>query len=157
MDRRTFLAGAGAVLLAAPLAAEAQQAGQVLPRIGFLGIADAKSAAEPFEAFRQGLHELGWIEGQTITIEYRWANGETERLPALATELVRVRSDVIIASGTIGVEAARQATSHIPIVIAALLVDPVSAGFVASIAHPVETSLASPLSTSRSSPNKCSF
>ena len=136
MDRRTFLAGAGAVLLAAPLAAEAQQAGQVLPRIGFLGIADAKSAAEPFEAFRQGLHELGWIEGQTITIEYRWANGQTERLPALATELVRVRSDVIIASGTIGVEAARQATSHIPIVIAALLVDPVSAGFVASIAHP---------------------
>jgi putative ABC transport system substrate-binding protein len=136
VDRRTFLAGTGAVVLAAPLAAEAQQAGKVLPRIGFLGNADPKSATEPLEAFLQGLHELGWIEGQAITIEYRWANGQPERLPALATELVRVKSDVIIASGTIGIEAARQATSQIPIVMAALLVDPVSAGLVASIAQP---------------------
>jgi transposase len=136
MDRRTFLAGTGAMLLAAPLAAEAQRPGQILPRIGFLGIADAKSAAEPFQAFRQGLHELGWIEGQTITMEYRWANGQAERLPALASELVRAKSDIIVVSGSIGVQAARQATNHIPIVIAAILVDPVSAGFVASFAQP---------------------
>ena len=136
MDRRTFLAGTGAMLLAAPLAAEAQRPGQILPRIGFLGIADAKSAAEPFQAFRQGLRELGWIEGQTITMEYRWANGQAERLPELASELVRAKSDIIVVSGSIGVQAARQATNHIPIVIAALLVDPVSAGFVASFAQP---------------------
>ena len=136
MNRRTFLAGTGAMLLAAPLAAEAQRPGQILPRIGFLGIADAKSAAEPFQAFRQGLHELGWIEGQTITMEYRWANGQAERLPELASELVRAKSDIIVVSGSIGVQAARQATNHIPIVIVALLVDPVSAGFVASFAQP---------------------
>jgi len=124
------------MLLVAPLAAEAQQAGKVLPRIGFLRNADAKSATEPLEAFLQGLHELGWIEGQTITMEYRWANGQAERLPELATELVRGKSDIIIVSGGIGVQAARQATSRVPIVIAAILVDPVSAGFVASLAQP---------------------
>jgi ABC-type uncharacterized transport system substrate-binding protein len=134
-DRRAFLSGAAA-LLAAPLAAEGQPAGKVLPRIGFLGYADPKSATEPLEAFRQGLRELGWIEGQTITMEYRWANGQAERLPELASELVRVKSDIIIVSGSIGVQAVRQATSRIPIVIAAILVDPVSAGFAVSLAHP---------------------
>jgi putative tryptophan/tyrosine transport system substrate-binding protein len=123
-------------LFAAPLAAEAQQAGKVLPRIGFLGNSDPKSTTEPPEAFRQGLRDLGWIEGQTITIEYRWADGQTERVPELATALVRAKCDVIIVSGSVAVQAARQATSHIPIVIAAILIDPASAGFVASLAHP---------------------
>jgi putative ABC transport system substrate-binding protein len=76
------------------------------------------------------------IEGQTITIEYRWADGQTERVPELATALVRAKCDVVIVSGSVAVQAARQATSHIPIVIAAILIDPASAGFVASLAHP---------------------
>jgi putative ABC transport system substrate-binding protein len=136
MDRRAFITGMAGGLLAAPLVAGAQPAAKVLPRIGFLGYADPKSATEPLEAFRQGLRELGWIEGQTITMEYRWANGQAERLPELASELVRVKSDIIIVSGSIGVQAVRQATSRIPIVIAAILVDPVSAGFAVSLAHP---------------------
>ena len=136
MERRTFLAMVSSSLLAAPRAVRAQPAGKVLPRIGFLGYADPKSATEPLEAFQRGLRELGWIEGQTITMEYRWANGQTERLPKLASELVRLNSDILVVSGSIGVRAARQATSRIPIVIAAILVDPVSAGYALSLAHP---------------------
>jgi putative ABC transport system substrate-binding protein len=133
VERRAFLRSIASALLAAPPAA---QLGKVLPRIGFLGNSDPKSPTEPLEAFRQGLRELGWIEGQTITIEYRWADGQTERVPELATALVRAKCDVVIVSGSVAVQAARQATSHIPIVIAAILIDPASAGFVASLAHP---------------------
>jgi putative ABC transport system substrate-binding protein len=136
VKRRAFLCGLMLRTLVATLGAEAQEAGKVLPRIGFLGNSDPKSATEPFEMFSQGLRELGWIEGETFTMEYRWANGQTERVPELAIELVRAKCDVIIVSGSIAVQAARRATSRIPIVIAAILVDPARAGFVASLAHP---------------------
>src|SRR5260370_22043588 len=97
MDRRTFLAGTGAVLLAAPLAAEAQQAAKV-PRIGFLALS---RAANPHvhEVFRQGLRDLGYVEGRNVVIEYRDAGGKVERLPALAAELVALKVDVIVTGG----------------------------------------------------------
>jgi putative ABC transport system substrate-binding protein len=135
MDRRAFIGMLAGGLFAVPLKVEAQQTEKVW-RIGFLGNGDGRNDTETLETFRQGLHELGWIEGRTITMEYRWANGQTERLPKLASELVRAKSDVIIVSGSVGVEAARKATRDIPIVIAAILIDPASAGFVASLAHP---------------------
>ena len=137
MERRAFLLSSLAgVLLAAPLVAKAQQTGKLLPRIGFLGNADPTSATEPLSAFRQGLRELGWIEGQTITMEYRWADGRSERLPELAAELVQAKSDVIVVSGTAAIRAARRATSRTPIVIAAVLGDPVASGLVASLSRP---------------------
>jgi ABC-type uncharacterized transport system substrate-binding protein len=123
-------------LLAAPLAAKAQRSGQV-PRIGYIGNGNPTTpASRQLEAFRQGLRELGYIEGQTVTIEYRWAEGNADRLPALAAELVRLKVDIIALSGTPAIRAAQQATSSIPIVIGVILVDPVNAGFVASLARP---------------------
>src|SRR5512138_2070830 len=97
MVRRTFLAGTGAVLLAAPLAAEAQQTGKVY-RIGFLVYGLGLSAE--VDAFRQGLRELGYIEGQNVTIEYRFASRQVGRLPELAAELVRFPVDVIVVDTT---------------------------------------------------------
>src|SRR5512143_3133812 len=134
MDRRAFLALAGG-LLAAPLAAEAQATR--LYRIGFLG---AASPAEPrsqrfFEAFRKGLAELGYVEGQNIAIESRWAAGKYERLPGLAAELVRLKMDVIVTAAVPAIQAAREATSTIPIIMA-VVVDPVETGLVASFARP---------------------
>jgi ABC-type uncharacterized transport system substrate-binding protein len=134
MDRRAFLAGA-AGLLAAPLAAEAQQADQIA-RIGYLA-ADLVSTNPRFrEAFRQGLRELGYVEGRNVVIEYRDAKGHLERLPALAAELVALKVDVILAAaGTPAVVAAKQATKTIPIVFASPS-DPVGSGLVASLARP---------------------
>ena len=134
MDRRAFLAGAAA-LLAAPHAAEAQSAGKV-PRVGVLS---GGSRSEPVptsavHAFQQGLRELGYVEGQSIAIEYRWAEWKHERLPDLAAELVRLRVDVIVATIAVAVQAAKHATKTIPIVMVAN--DPVAAGFVASVARP---------------------
>jgi putative tryptophan/tyrosine transport system substrate-binding protein len=129
MDRRTFLTGTGAVLLAAPLAAEAQEAGKVA-RIGMLA-----GSPSPFvEAFRQGLRELGYVEGRNISIEYRWTEGREERLPGLAADLVRLKVDVIVASSQAAV-AAKQATTVIPIVMP-IITDPVRLGLVASLARP---------------------
>ena len=136
VERRRFVVAIAGGLLGLPLMARAQPPAKVLPRIGFLGYADAQSATEPLDAFLQGLRELGWVDGQTMTIEYRWARGQTERLPELAVALVRAKSDVIVVSGGLGLDAARQATTRIPIVIAAILIDPASAGFVSSLAHP---------------------
>lgn len=116
----------------APLAVDAQQ-GQKIPRIGFLSPGNATSS--PTDAFRQGLRELGYADGQNLVVEYRWADGDTARLPALAAELVRLRVDVLVAANNPAVLAARQATSTIPIVFAASS-DPVGAGLVASLAHP---------------------
>ncbi len=130
MERRTFLAGTGAVLLSAPLAAEAQQAGKV-PRIGFL--ANVRSPAT--EGFQQGLREFGYIEGQNIIVEWRFAEGRFERLPELAEELVLLKVDIIVAPNPFYVEPARRATKSIPIVFA-LVPDPVGAGFVQSLARP---------------------
>jgi putative ABC transport system substrate-binding protein len=134
MDRRTFLAGTGAVLLVAPLAAEAQQAAKVA-RIGYLS---TNLATSPHlrEAFRQGLRDLGYVEGRNLVIEYRDAEGKVERLPALAAELVALKVDVIVAAaGNHLALAAKQATRTLPIVFAAAS-DPVAFGLVTSLARP---------------------
>jgi len=133
MDRRHFLITAGAVVLVVPFAAEAQQPGGV-PRVGFLFYGSIGSAPE-IDAFRQGLKELGYIEGQNVSIEYRFAKGRVESLPELAVELVRLGPNVIVAPGTPGAMAAKQATSVIPIVFAGVA-DAVGAGLVANLARP---------------------
>ena len=134
--RRIFLNALASGLLLAPLVASAQPTRKSSPRIGYLGNGEPKGARESLDAFRQGLRDLGWIEGQNVQIEYRWAHGKSERLRDLAAEFVRTKSDLLAVSGSPGIEAARAATDQIPIVIAALLVDPVAAGFVGSLAHP---------------------
>ena len=117
-----------------PLAARAQQAGK-LPTIGFLVAGTPTSHGQWVAAFVQRLRELGWIEGRTITIEYRWAEGRSERFAEIAAELVRRKVDVIVTSATEAIVAAKQATSVIPIVFAAAG-DPVGTGLVASLARP---------------------
>src|SRR4029450_8484629 len=133
MDRRAFLAGSAA-LLAAPLAAEAQQTGKV-PRIGFLSPASSTTAPHVVEAFRQGVRDPGDVYGQNIVVESRYANGKAEALPDLAAELVSLEVDVIVASGTPGPLAAKSATKTLPIVMASAG-DPVRTGLVASLARP---------------------
>jgi putative ABC transport system substrate-binding protein len=121
-------------LLAAPLPVEAQPV--KVPRIGVLGLATAAAAQGPnLAAFREALRERGWVEGQTIAIEYRWAEWRYERLPDLAAELVRLQVDVIIAAVTPTALAAQHATRTIPIVMATVH-DPVGSGLVASLARP---------------------
>lgn len=122
------------LLLAASPTVEAQPAGTV-PRIGFLSNGSPRSVSPQLEAFRRGLRELGWIEGQTVTIEYRWAEGSSDRLPALAADLAKLNVDVIVLSGSPAIRAAREATSTIPVVFV-MLADPVSAGFGPSLARP---------------------
>jgi len=122
------------VLLAVAVRAEAQQPGKV-PRIGFLESSTASGIAVLLEAFRQELSKLGWIEGKNITIEYRFAEQKNERLPELAGDLVRLKVDVIVVSGSGPAIAAKSATTTIPIVMANLG-DPVGAGLVASLARP---------------------
>jgi putative ABC transport system substrate-binding protein len=133
MNRRVFLGTLAGGLLAAPLAAEAQQAGKV-PRIGYLS---PNLAASPHlqEAFLQGLRDLGYVEGRNVVIEYRSAEGKPERLPALAAELVALKVDVILAAGTPAALAAKQATRTLPIVFIGAG-DPVTSGFVTSLARP---------------------
>jgi putative ABC transport system substrate-binding protein len=134
IDRRTFLAGTGAMLLAEPLGVEAQQGGKVR-RIGYLDQGSAAGNRPYFEAFRQGLRDLGWLEGQNIAIEARFAEGKTDQLPMLAAELVRLKVDLIVTSSTPAALAAKQATTTIPIVIG-FTADPVGSGIVASLARP---------------------
>ena len=122
------------MLAAPPLVADAQPAGKV-PRVAYLNASSAASATWAVEAFRQGLRKLGYIEGQNILIEYRWADGRFERLPALAAELVRLKVDVIVAHNTPAALAARDATSTIPIILVNAG-DPVGSGLVASLARP---------------------
>jgi putative tryptophan/tyrosine transport system substrate-binding protein len=135
VNRRAFVTGLGATL-AMPLVAKSQLVAAASARIGFLGNSDFKTEGALLNGFRQGLQDFGLIEGQTIAIEYRWAEGKPERLPSLAADLVRLKPEVIVVSGSPAVRAAQQATRTIPSVIAALLVDPVRAGFVASFARP---------------------
>jgi putative ABC transport system substrate-binding protein len=135
IDRRTFLAGTGAVLLAAPLAAEAQPAARTA-RIGFLALDMAAPNSRDREAFLQGLRDLGYVEGRNLLIEYRDAKGKPEQFPALSAELVALKVDVIVAGGgSLGALAAKQATTTIPVVFGAVG-DPVSEGLVASLARP---------------------
>jgi ABC-type uncharacterized transport system substrate-binding protein len=132
--RRTFLAGAGAVLLAAPLAAEAQPAGKV-HRVGYLTVPSRESAQGGANAFRDGLRDLGWVDGRNLVIEYRFADGNVERTTDLAVELVRLPVEVIAAGATPAVAAARNATRTIPIVMF-LPIDPIGSGLVDSLARP---------------------
>jgi putative ABC transport system substrate-binding protein len=121
-------------MLALPLAAHAQQAAKI-PRVGFLAASNASAVSARVEAFRQGLRELGYVEGKNIVIEFRYAEGKPERSPALAAELVRSKIDVIVTGGAVDTRAAREATTAIPIVMAQDN-DPVESGFVASLARP---------------------
>ncbi len=123
-------------LLAGPLPAEAQQAGKV-HRIGFLRFFPGPPTTPIHIAFRQGLRELGYVEGQNVVIEHRWAKGKRERLPDLAAELVGLKVDVIVTTPSpSAIRAAQRATRTIPIVMAGANVDPVEAGFVVSLARP---------------------
>jgi len=129
-------------LLATPLAADAQRAGKV-PRIGVLSTNSHASEASVYhlEAFRQGLRDLGYVEGQNITVEYRFAEWQEERLPALAAELVRLPVDVLVARSAPAADSARRATSTLLIVFMNVN-DPVGQGIVASLARPGGTSQA---------------
>ncbi|MFL5096216.1 MAG: ABC transporter substrate-binding protein [Xanthobacteraceae bacterium] len=133
MRRRAFIALLGGAAAGWPLAARAQQPGK-LPTIGFLGAAPSVES-QRVAAFEQRLRELGWIEGRTVAIEYRWAEGRSERYAENAAELVRLKVDVIVTSATPPTLAAKQATEVIPIVFATLS-DPVGTGLVASLARP---------------------
>lgn len=134
MDRRTLLALP--LGLVAPRAAGAQPSAKSLPRIGFLGNGSPTVGTEPLQAFLEGLRAVGWVDGKTVIIEYRWAEGDATRVPGLAAELAATQSDVLVVSGSIAVSAAKRATTRIPIVIAAILVDPVRLGLVRSLARP---------------------
>lgn len=131
-DRRRFVTGLG-LLLASPGVAYAQPAGKV-PRVGYLFYGSPGPSRE-IDAFRQGLRELGYIEGQSIAVEYRFASGQIERYPGLTAELVRLKVDVIVASATPQALAAKQATSSIPIVFV-LVADAVGAGLITNFARP---------------------
>ena len=134
MDRRTFLAGTGTVLLAAPRAA-AQQAGKVY-RIGLLDGSESDAGRQVrWNAFHQGMRELGYVEGQNVSFEPRWGQSDADRLPKLAAELVGLKVDLIVAGGTSAAIAAKRATSIIPIVTASGS-DPVAVGLVASLRQP---------------------
>jgi putative ABC transport system substrate-binding protein len=133
VNRRDFVAVVAGTVVARPCGARAQQAGKVR-RIGFLS--DTPSAfADGLEALRRGLRDLGWIEGQNITIEYRWADGKPDRMRELAEELVRLEVDILVVASSIYTAAAKRATSTIPIIFMGHA-DPIGSGHVASLARP---------------------
>ena len=135
MRRRDFLStfATGAALLSPTARAEQQRS---KPVIGYLGSGWPDARVWLVEAFRQGLSENGYVEGRDLTIEYRWAEGKTDRFPALAAELVASNVDVIVAfGGTLSAQAAQRATTRVPIVFHAVG-DPVAEGIVASLARP---------------------
>ena len=130
ITRRAFCS----ILLALPFPVRAQQAKKI-PRIGFIGGASRSAGSARIDAFRQGLRELGYVEGKNIVIEWRFAEGKLDRLPALAAELVRLKVDIIVTSTPLATRAAKEATSTIPIVMTQDA-DPVGNGFIASLARP---------------------
>ena len=134
IGRREFIGLLGGGAVAWPLTARAQQAGK-LPTIGFLGSSTPQIASVWTTPFVQRLRELGWIEGRTVAVEYRWAEGRIARAVEIATEFVRLKVNVIVTSGTGNIEAAKNATSSIPIVFA-VAGDPVATGLVTSLAQP---------------------
>jgi putative ABC transport system substrate-binding protein len=136
MSKRNFVFALGAIFLTLSLPAEAQQAKKV-PRIGYLTSADPARESTRSEAIRRALREMGYVEGQNIAIEYRYAQGKQERFPDLLAELVRLKVDIIVAAGgTTMIRAAMNATKTIPIVMTGAASDPVEAGFVESLARP---------------------
>jgi putative ABC transport system substrate-binding protein len=135
LRRRQLIAGSAALLLAT--LARAQPAKKTW-RIGILSLRSRPPSFDldrNFNAFRQGMRELGYVEGRNLVLEWRFADGQMQRLPALAAELVQVKVDVIVAAGNQAIGAAQKATSAIPIVIATSI-DPVGSGFVSSLARP---------------------
>ena len=133
MGRREFITLLGGAAAGWPLTVRAQQPGK-RPTIGYLGASTPSFDSHRVGAFVQRLRERGWIEGRTVTIEYRWSEGRTERYPEIAAEFVRLKVDVIVTTGG-GVPAVKQATSAIPIVFP-VAGDPVGGGFVATLARP---------------------
>ena len=133
MKRREFITLLGGAAVTWPLAARAQQ--PKTPTIGFLGANSASAQTQWTAAFVQRLRELGWIEGRTVSIEYRWAEGRRDRYTEITAEFVRLKVDVIVAAGNEAAIAAKQVTSVIPIVFA-VAADPVGTGLVASLARP---------------------
>jgi len=142
ITRRKLIVALGASALTASLACFAQQQRSKVARIGVLE--STSSSANQRELLIAGLRELGYVEGKNIIIEDRWAEGQYERLPGLASELVQMKVDVILAGGSPAVQAAQQATTTIPIVMVRIG-DPVGSGFVASLARPGRTSQAPPI------------
>jgi hypothetical protein len=133
LKRRELIALLGGTAAAWPLVARAQQPSK-LPTIGFLGAASASAWSQRVTGFEQRLRELGWIDGHTISITYRWAEGRSERYPEIASEFIKLNVDVIVTSGG-AVPAVKRATSNIPIVFA-VASNPVESGLVASLARP---------------------
>src|SRR6266481_8951749 len=134
MGKKTIVVFLVSLALASVHLAEAQQPKKV-PRIGFLSTVSPSTSSARHEAFRQGLRELGYVEGKNIFIEWRSAEGKLDRLPALAAELVHLKVDIIVTGGRSATRAAKEATSTIPIVMTQDS-DPVANGFVASLARP---------------------
>jgi putative ABC transport system substrate-binding protein len=133
-NKKLFCFALSAILFAVSFTVEAQQAKKV-HRIGFLAGASASYTAAPIEAFREQLRLLGWVEGQNITIEYRYADGKLDRLSDLAADLVHLKFDIIVTSNDIAAGAAKKLTGTIPIVMAGTG-DPLGEGLVASLARP---------------------
>jgi putative ABC transport system substrate-binding protein len=154
MRRRDFITLIGGAA-AWPLAARAQQAGK-LPTIGFFSAGSAAPLSNWVAALVKRLHELGWIEGRTVAIEYRWAEGHNERLAEIAAKFVRLKVDVIVTHSAAPVIAAKQTTAVIPIVFA-VAADPLGTGLVASLARPGATSPVYPVRQAILPPNGSNF
>jgi putative ABC transport system substrate-binding protein len=136
LSRRRFLQAVSGAIIAAPLASAAQQTERI-PRVGDISPGSASNAMRlrRFEAFRRGLRELGYVEGQNIVLEPRWAEGQYARYPSLAGDLVRLKVAVIVVVGGAATKAAKEVTTTIPIVMS-VVIDPVGSGLVSSLAHP---------------------
>jgi putative tryptophan/tyrosine transport system substrate-binding protein len=135
MKKNIFGFALGAMLLALSVLAEAQQATKKIPRVGFLSLNPATVQKDRLEAFREALRKLGYVEGENINIEYRYADNKPERMPGLAAELVHLNVDVIVTTGSSATRPAKDATTAIPIVMMSDN-DPVGSGFVTSLARP---------------------
>ena len=134
MHRRNFIRVVAAALVAAPLSIRAQQTGKV-PRIAFLALNNVESAQQLLVGFRQGLRERGWVDGQNIVVELRFADGKIERLPAVIAERINLKVDVIVATSSVTTKIAKNATKTIPIVMATSA-DALGEDFVINLAHP---------------------